>query len=288
MSLAEHMTSWAPGVEIRSERLTEQPTRAMGALLDRPVAQMERGRPLPPLWHWLYFLDHVPQAELGPDGHPRAGGFLPPIPRRRRMFAGGRLTVTRPLMIGEQVTRRSTMAASTIKHGRTGELLFVTLRHEFAADDTPCMVEEQDLVYRSDASAPTAPSARGAAPVAPIVSSDAPWQFRFTADPVVLFRFSALTYNAHRIHYDQNYAQQVEAFPALVVHGPLLALLLLELPRRFVPQRTVTAFNFRVHSPVFAAQPVLVSGEPSGADAWALSARASPEAASVTGALRLR
>jgi hydroxyacyl-ACP dehydratase HTD2-like protein with hotdog domain len=150
-------------------------------------------------------------------------------------------------------------------------------------------VEESDLVYRSDGSVPKAADGTGDTdPAASAPSSKALWQLRFTTDPLSLFRFSALTYNAHRIHYDRPYAQQVEGFPERVVHGPLLALLLLELPRRFAPQGNVAAFGFRAHRPIFAGQPVLMHGSENGGGAWALAARTGTGSESMTGTVRLR
>ncbi|MFE9327509.1 MaoC family dehydratase N-terminal domain-containing protein [Nocardia sp. NPDC052278] len=270
MSLADYLRDWHPDNDIRTERLSPGPMRGLAALLDRTVAADE-GSPLPPLWHWLYFLDALPQSALGPDGHPRDGGFLPPIPHRRRMFAGGRLTVHRPLTIGDEVTRVSTLERTTLKQGSTSELLFVTVRNEFSVGGTPMVVEESDLVYRSDDSA--TPAAASGPPIEPAPATDAPWQLTFTADPVRLFRFSALTGNAHRIHYDEPYTREVEGFSGLVVHGPLLALLLLELPRRFAPERTVASFEFRARKPIFAGQPFTVHGrdDDPGIGTWNLA-----------------
>jgi hydroxyacyl-ACP dehydratase HTD2-like protein with hotdog domain len=305
--LAAHLSGWDPPAERREEVMSPEPAVALAALLDEPAAGFSIGANVPPLWHWLYFLDRVPQADLGADGHPRDGSFLPPIPHRRRMFAGGRLDVTRPLRFGETVTRTSRIGAVVAKTGRQGEMLFVTVRHELQVGDDVCVVEEADLVYRSEdpddavpnnspahdsapSDSPAHDSARSA--VASPEPSSAPWQLSFCADPPALFRFSALTYNAHRIHYDLPYTQQVEHFPGLVVHGPLLALLLLELPRRNRPDRSVTGFDFRARRPIFAGQPVLFVGEPqvsTGDDAESaaqLSARTTGPDAAMTGQVR--
>jgi hydroxyacyl-ACP dehydratase HTD2-like protein with hotdog domain len=291
MSLEQYLVDWHSQAQVRTERIAPEPVGALAALLDQRTPCQEHGDELPPLWHWLYFLDRVPHAELGVDGHPREGGFLPPIPHRRRMFAGGRLQVMHPISVGEEVTRRTALVDAVVKEGRSGELLFVTVRHELTVSGEPRVVEESDLVYRSDDSVPKAAEGTGADPTdptPPVPSSEAPWQLRFTADPVSLFRFSALTYNAHRIHYDRPYAQQVEGFPELVVHGPLLALLLLELPRRFAPQRSVAAFGFRARRPVFAGQPVLVHGTGNGNGAWELAAGTGAGSGAMTGTVRLR
>jgi 3-methylfumaryl-CoA hydratase len=244
---------WAPEPYEITEEIGTAPASALAGLFDVEPP----GDALPPLWQWLYFLDRPAQRELGPDGHPLTGRFLPPIPDRRRMFAGGRFTARSPLRFGESITRRAELASTAVKQGRSGEMLFVTVRHTFLRGRTEVAVEEQDLVYRSGdpAAKPTSPSYE--APEA-----DAPWLLRMTTDPVLLFRFSALTYNAHRIHYDEAYATQIEGHSGLVVHGPLLALLCLELPRRH--GRTVTELAFRARSPVYAGQPFAVCGNPEG------------------------
>lgn len=247
------VSGWAPQPRETTERIDPAPAAALAALLDVEPPEAS----LPALWHWLHFLERPAQRELGPDGHPLAGRFLPPIPDRRRMFAGGRYTATGAMAYGQTVTRREELAATATKRGRSGELLFVTVRHTFTADGAQVAVEEQDLVYRSGA-----PAAAPAPPPVEEPEVDAPWLLRMTADPVLLFRFSALTYNAHRIHYDEPYATGVEGHAGLVVHGPLLALLCLELPRR--RDRRVTGFSFRARAPVYAGQPFAVCGGPDG------------------------
>jgi 3-methylfumaryl-CoA hydratase len=176
------------------------------------------------------------------------------------MFAGGRFTVRSPLRIGDRVTRCSELASTALKQGRSGEMLFVTVRHTFLSDGTEIATEEQDLVYRSGDPATRPPQPSFEAPGVDAV--DAPWALPMTADPVLLFRFSALTYNAHRIHYDEPYTTQVEGHPGLIVHGPLLAILCLELPRRAGYE--VTELSFRARSPVYAGQPFAATGSPEG------------------------
>jgi 3-methylfumaryl-CoA hydratase len=256
--MAEMIAGWAPEPVETTDTITVGPALALAALLDTEPTVTGPGDPIPPLWHWLYFLDRPASRELGPDGHPAAGRFMPPLPQRRRMFAGGRVSYHRPIRCGDEVTRRSELADATIRHGRTGELLFVTVRSVFTSSGAAIATEEQDLVYRSGP--PSTPAGRPeptAAPAAP-----APWRLQIVPDPVLLFRFSALTYNAHRIHYDEGYATGVEGHPGLVVHGPLLALLCLELPRRHVPHRAVTKLSFRARAPLYAGQPCDVTGGP--------------------------
>jgi hydroxyacyl-ACP dehydratase HTD2-like protein with hotdog domain len=250
------VADWTPPEIVSTDVLTPGPVAALAALFDQPDPAPRDGDPLPPLWHWLYFAEWVPQSELGPDGHPRDGAFLPPLPERRRMFGGGRLTVHAPLRRGDTVTRRAGVAGVRTRRGGSGWLLLVTVRYEFSVGGEVLVVEEQDIVYRdprTPSSAPTSGAEDGL---------DGPWRFELVPDPVLLFRFSALTANAHRIHYDLPYATQVEGYPGLLVHGPLLALSLLELPRRFAGERAVREFTYRARRPVFAGRPIIVRGGP--------------------------
>ena len=275
--MSEIIAGWAPGPAETTETIAAEPAAAMSGLLDREPAVTAPGDPIPPLWHWLYFLDRPATSELGPDGHPAAGHFMPPIPQRRRMYAGGRASYTGAFRCGDEITRRSELADATVKQGRTGELLFVTVRSVFTRAGAVIATEEQDVVYRSGP-----PAARGSAgPRGPSeaaglaaggsagprgfneAAGPAPWQIQIVPDPVLLFRFSALTYNAHRIHYDADYATGVEGHPGLVVHGPLLALLCFELPRRHAPRQQVTQLSFRARSPVYVGQRCTVTGGPS-------------------------
>jgi 3-methylfumaryl-CoA hydratase len=261
--LAAHLEGWAPEPVEVTGRLDAWPVRAFAGMLDQPAPPHAPGDPLPPLWHGFHLLDHPAQSELGEDGHPAHGRFLPPLPDRRRMFAGGRLEVRDPLRVDEVVTRRSSLASATPKSGRSGAMVLVTVRHEFTRDGELAVVEEQDFAYRSQ----PAGTARGLPPAARAETAEQPpreWHLRLETDPALLFRFSALTYNTHRIHYDHPYVTGVEGYPGLVVHGPLLALLLLELPRRFAPDRRVTEFSYRLLRPAFAGTAVVAAGAPRG------------------------
>ncbi|SEG69320.1 3-methylfumaryl-CoA hydratase [Thermomonospora echinospora] len=242
-----------------TDELPPGPAAVLAGVLDRPGDAPGQGEPLPPLWHWLYFLEWPAQSELGADGHPAHGHFLPPIPERTRMFAGGRLRVHAPLEVGRPAVRTSTLAGVNVKQGRTGEMLFVTVRHEIRQTGELRITDEQDLVYRSG-SAP----ARHELDTRPLPSSQDPWRLPVAADTPLLFRFSALTANAHRIHYDAPYARDVEGYPGLVVHGPLLAVLMAELPRRHAPERRVTGLTYRFRRPVFLGEQALVTGGPDG------------------------
>ncbi|MBU8822452.1 FAS1-like dehydratase domain-containing protein [Mycolicibacterium goodii] len=254
--LDRFLTDWSPGPTITEDILSGLRLQQLAATLDIGE-QFADGDPVPPLWHWVFFLDWPPSAELGADGHPRDGHFLPPIPNRRRMFAGGRLTVRQPLRVGHPAQRESRIASTALKRGRSGELLFVTVRHVYRHDGTVRLVEEQDLVYRSDTGAAT-PFERADQPL-PTVT--VPWSTSPQTDPALLFRFSALTGNAHRIHYDHAYATGIEGYPDLVVHGPLLAIYLSELVRA---QGFVREFSFKLQRPVFVGDSIRVQGQPDG------------------------
>ena len=250
-------------VEVADEIATA-PVRLMQALLD--VADPGALPPvLPPLWHWLYFLPGERQSNIGADGHPRRGGFLPPVALPRRMWAGGRLRFLRPLALGAAVRRVSTIQSVSAKSGRSGSLVFVTVRHEVGDAQGLAVHEEQDIVYR-DAPAPGA-----TAPAPAAAPTDEQFGRSVVPDPVLLMRYSALTFNGHRIHYDRPYAMQEEAYPGLVVHGPLIATLLLEELRRAHHGRTVRSFEFKAVSPLFDTAPFTVNGRLDGRTArlWA-------------------
>ncbi|MBI1774494.1 MAG: MaoC family dehydratase N-terminal domain-containing protein [Proteobacteria bacterium] len=231
------------------------PAAALSATLDREDAPPATGEALPPGWHWLYFLEAVRSSRLGEDGHAERGGFLPPVELPRRMWAGGRLIFHRPLCVGEAIRQESEILAIEEKEGRSGKLVFVTVRHVVTSEGALAVEEEHDIVYRG---APgTAERAKRSEPAPP----EAAWQRRVVPDAVMLFRFSSLTFNAHRIHYDHPYVTQVEGYPGLVVHGPLQAILLLDLCRRLAP-RPVRNFAFRALAPVFAGETLTLQGKP--------------------------
>ncbi|HEY8554612.1 MAG TPA: MaoC family dehydratase N-terminal domain-containing protein [Burkholderiales bacterium] len=251
----EHLRTWIGKTEVQPDVISPMRAAALAAVLDDERTP-QPGEALPPLWHWIYFLSAVRQSQLGPDGHPRRGGFLPPVPLARRMWAGGRFEFHRPLRIGAEATRISRVADVTYKEGRTGPLVFVQVRHEIGDAEGIALTEEQDLVYR-DAPRPGEPSA---APKAP--PGEYAWRREIRPDPVLLFRYSALTFNGHRIHYDRPYATGVEGYPGLVVHGPLIATLLLDLLRRNLPAAAVARFRFRAVRPLFDTAPFFVCGRP--------------------------
>jgi 3-methylfumaryl-CoA hydratase len=263
----EHLRSWIDKPETLHDRVTRFPIAALSATLDRDDPAPAAGDPLPLLWHWLYFLPTARQSVLGPDGHPARGGFLPPVPLPRRMWAGGRFVYHQPLRVDEAITRVSTVQDVTIKHGRSGSLCFVLVRHEVSGGNGLALVEEHDIVYR-DVPQPGEPPAASRP-----VRTDDVWRRDVVPTEPLLFRYSALTFNSHRIHYDRRYVTETEGYPGLIVHGPLIATLLLDLLRRH-SDRAVRSFLFRAVHPVFDISPFSVHGVPGGEDAalWACDA----------------
>jgi 3-methylfumaryl-CoA hydratase len=243
-TLEDALRRWDPASVETTRRVDPWAVAAFADLLDASVGDV-----LPPLWQGVLPVEHPRQSTLGVDGHPADGAFLPPIPDRRRMFAGGRLRLSGPIPVGAQLQSRAHVAEVTVKRGRSGEMAFVRQRHELLVGGSLAAVEEQDIVYRSEPAGAGRKAVRRPGPAEPV---EATWRIGLDVEETLLFRFSALTYNAHRIHYDLPYATRVEAYPGLVVHGPLLALLALELPRRHAPERRVTAFDYRLVRPSFA------------------------------------
>jgi 3-methylfumaryl-CoA hydratase len=254
-----HLQGWVGRSETLTDDITAAPMRGLSATLDRDDPAPLAGAALPPLWHWLYFLPQHRQSEIGPDGHAKRGGFLPPVPLPRRMWAGGRLQwdAANPLVVGDAARRVSRIESVTHKAGRTGDLLFVLVRHEIHNGRGLCVTEEHDIVYRA--------AALPSDPVPPPVAAEtaAVWQREIVPDDVLLFRYSALTFNGHRIHYDRKYVTEVEGYPGLIVHGPLIATLLVDLVRRQVPHGFVKSFSFKAVRPTFDWHPFRVHGQPS-------------------------
>ena len=250
-------SAWIGHSETMQDTIGPTPVIALDATLDHPRRPVEKGTALPPLWHWLYFLPMHRQSEIGPDGHARRGGFLPPVPLPRRMWAGSQFEFHSPIRVGDAVERTSTIADVTAKQGRTGKLVFVKVRHEVRCNDAadPALVEYHDIVYR-EAQRP------GDVPPPQKAPTGAPWQREIVPDDVFLFRYSALTFNGHRIHYDRRYVTEVEGYAGLVVHGPLIATLLLDLLRRQRPDADVATFSFKAVRPTLDLHPFRVNGAP--------------------------
>ena len=254
------LQDWISRTETTHDVVTPTPCAALSATLDWPDSNRPAaGSALPALWHWLYFLPIYRQAEIGPDGHAQRGGFMPPVPLPRRMWAASDFVFREPLCVGDTLSRTSTIADVQEKTGRTGSLIFVQVRHELRRNgaDAVALTENQHIVYRAAAApgdvvpTPTAAPAHGQ------------WERRIVPDDVLLFRYSALTFNGHRIHYDRKYVTEVEGYPGLVVHGPLIATLLMDLLRRELPDAVVRTFTFKAVRPTFDIHPFSVHGDPS-------------------------
>lgn len=258
------MTDWIGRTEHRHDILHPEPARFMQATLDR-ASTLAKGDPLPPLWHWLYFLEAKPAHELGRDGHPKKGGFLPPVALPRRMWAGGRFEFHTPLRLGAAASKRSTIENVVEKDGRTGKLCFVTVRHEISVGETLALSEEHDIVYRED------PARNATAPGPKAAPDNAELSEDITPTQVMLFRYSALTFNGHRIHYDVDYARNVEGYGGLVFHGPLTATLLVDLAAR-TRGRMPRKFSFRGLAPLSGMEPFRIEGTNEATD-FALWAR---------------
>ena len=234
--------------------------RQLAASLDLDPAPFTDGAELPPLWHWIFTTPLSPLREAGPDGHPARGGFLPPVPLPRRMWAGSQLEWLRAPRLGEPLRRESKVESVDMKQGKSGTLVFVKVRHEWRSGASLLMREGQDIVYRE------APPAARAKPSAP---AEAPvWREPLGANParcalvpndVLLFRYSALTFNSHRIHYDRRYCLEVEGYPGLVVHGPLMATVMATLAWLQAGRRAPRAYSFRALAPVFDGEAIGVT-----------------------------
>ena len=248
-----HAHEWIGRTETLSDTIHPVPCKALAAALNREWKPKEGDR-LPPLWHWLYFLETARQEELAADGHRKRGGFLPTVQLPRRMWAGSQVQFHSEIEIGKELVRRSTIESIKETSGRSGALTFVKIRHEIRSDHCPAITEIQDIVYR-EAAKPGDTQVS-----APASESPGDYHQEITADSRLLFRYSALTFNAHRIHYDYQYATQTEGYPNVIVHGPLLATLMLELLCFNFPEEVLKYFEFRALSPIFGDSRFSVHG----------------------------
>ena len=253
-----NLNEWVGRTETTEDQITAAPIAALSATLDRDAARPAAGTPIPALWHWLYFLPLAPQSEIGPDGHAKRGGFLPPVDLPRRMWAASQLRFDQPLRVGDSIARTSKIESVNEKSGRSGRLVFVKVRHEIRANGggEPALTEFHDIVYRE------APKSGDVVPPPQAAPAPAKWEKKWVPDDVLLFRYSALTFNGHRIHYDRRYVTEVEGYPGLIVHGPLIATLLHDLLRWQFPDARVAAFEFRAVRPLFDLHPFTVCGAP--------------------------
>lgn len=259
---ADVLQRWVGRTQAERDTPTALRIAELAATLD-DAREYPAGSEVPPGWHWILFHSIGPTSVLGPDGHLPRGGFLPPVTLPRRMWAGGRLTFHRSLRVDEPVDRKSEIASISEKSGRNGRLVFVTVKHQLRGAAGLAIEEDQDIVYREATAGATAP------PAPP--HADPTWTQEIRPDERLLFRYSALVFNAHRIHYDRDYAMKVEGYGGLVVHGPLIATYLLEVARK--NNARLAAFSYRGVSPLFDGAPFRVCGLPSAdgrtADLWA-------------------
>jgi 3-methylfumaryl-CoA hydratase len=253
----DDLRAWIGRSETVHDTIHPTPVAALTATLDHPATDTAPGTLLPPLWHWLYFLPLHRQSDIGADGHARRGGFLPPVPLPRRMWAGSQFEFRSQIRLGDQVARTSTIDDVSRKEGRTGPLVFVKVRHELRCNGAsePALVEFHDIVYRE---------AQGPNDVVPPpqAAGKGEWRREIVPNDVLLFRYSALTFNGHRIHYDRKYVTEVEGYPGLIVHGPLIATLLMDLLRRQMPGADVSSFQFKAVRPTFDLNAFHVHGQP--------------------------
>ncbi len=258
MTPPKSLQSWVGRQEIADDILTPRRFASTAATLDKDMSWPDVGTPIPPAWHWVYFTPVTPSSKLAADGHEALGRFLPPVDLPRRMWAGGRIEFLSRLTVGEPGRRVSTVKEITEKAGKSGRLVFVLVEHRISIGDRLCLREEQDIVYRE---APV-PGARSPKP--PAAPADADFSTPIVPTPSLLFRYSALTFNTHKIHLDRDYCRDVEGYPGLVVHGPLIATLLLELVRENLPGADVARFSFRAISPLFDIGKFTVNGRRDG------------------------
>ena len=249
----EPISNWLGRQETLEETLAAGPAQGLAATLNlNPADFASDGAVLPPVWNWLYFLPRAPSHQIGPDGHPKRGGFLPPITLARRMWAGSRCRFHQDLCVGERATKTSTILKISEKQGRAGTLFFVTVGHTIHVGPNLAYEEEQDIVYMDIPQVFKPPE--------PVALPPCTWQHAVALDPVLLFRFSALTFNGHRIHYDRDYAMGVENYPGLVVHGPLQAILAFHYGCLEQAGRKPQAFRFKGVRPVFDFDSLTVNG----------------------------
>ncbi|WP_169566069.1 FAS1-like dehydratase domain-containing protein [Sneathiella limimaris] len=245
------LTDWIGNVEKRTELIHQQALDGFAALMDEDAAPSSF---LPAGGHWMFFLPTDRQSNLAHDGHGKKGDFLPPVDLPRRMWAGGRLKFQRPIKAGDTIEKISTVKSVEEKEGRSGNLVFVTVEHELNKDGNCYIREEHDIVYREAAQPGETPPTPKMAPI------DADWEQTIVPDPVMLFRYSALTFNGHRIHYDRDYVTSVEGYPGLVVHGPLIGTLLMKLAIDNMGGKSLKTFEFRNSSPIFDTDPFRICG----------------------------
>lgn len=258
----EHLKDWIGKTEHVDDTVTQFQVHGLRALFDDPTVP-RAGDPCGPMDHWCFFNPRVPASMIGADGHPMRGGFMPPVPLPRRMFGGCRATHHQPLRVGEKAHRKSTISDVVIKPGRTGTLVICTVKVEISGEDGLCITEDQDIIYRDNPPPDAKDGAVGKTNPAP---ADRDYIRTITPDPVMLFRYSAVTFNGHRIHYDRKYVTEVEGYPGLIVHGPLTASHMLYFAMERKPGKAVKCFDFQARAPLFDTAPFQVAGKETNRD----------------------
>ena len=260
----DHLKTWEGRQEVVSDRLRLETAEALAATLDLDDISFAAGDPLPLSWQWLYFNPVARARDLDRDGHPKMGDFLPPVSLPRRMWAAGSMEVNRPLQMDIPAEKRSTIESVEFKQGRSGPLVFVAVRHDYWQEGQCALKEVQNIVYRGEAMGadPT--------PLDPPAVRTSVWSKVLTPDAVQLFRYSAVTFNAHRIHHDQAYVVDVEGYPGLIVHGPLTATLLMQFVDEKIGAGKIRTFSFRAKRPLYVNRPLTLHGNPTGrrVDLW--------------------
>ena len=256
---------------VSTDVATAAPANLLRLAFDRSEPELRRGDPLPSGWHVLYFLPRCGPDELRPDGSPREAGVVPSMPLPRRMFAGERLRFHQPIRIGDELRRETELTDLSVKSGATGTLVFATVTSRIFARGGLALEEERRTVFREEVK----PGERNQAPRREESPADTPWRRRVAPDPILLFRFSALTFNSHRIHYDRPWAMEVEGYPGLVVHGPLTSTLLIDFARDHTPGRVFLSYTTQARAPLFDTAPFELLGRPradgGGAELWAVT-----------------
>ena len=267
----EHLEQFIGRRQVSTDVVTAGPANQLRLTFVRDEGELRPGDPLPPGWHILYFLPQFSSDQLRPDGSPAESGVVPPLPLPRRMFAGERLRFHRPIRIGETLTRETELTDLAVKTGGTGTLVFATVLSRFSGPEGLALEEERRTVFREEVRA----GERNRAPRREVVPDDVPWRRRTTPDPVRLFRFSALTFNSHRIHYDRPWAMDVEGYPGLVVHGPFTSTLLIDFARDENPGRAFATYTTQARAPLFDTAPFELRGRPvddgRGCELWAVT-----------------
>lgn len=279
----EDLRSHIGRTQVATDLIHAGPANLLRLALGRPEPEFREGDPLPPAWLGLYFLPRIASAELRPDGSPRDTGVVPAMPLPRRMFAGERVRFLRALRIGEAVRRETALTDIAVKSGGTGTLVFATVQSRVFGADGVVLEEERRTVFREEVKA----GERNQAPRREPAPTEVEWRRRVTPDPVLLFRFSALTFNSHRIHYDRPWAMDVEGYPGLVVHGPLTTTLLIDFARDQNPGRRILAYATQARAPLFDTAPFELRGRPTADGRCALWAVTPEDAVAMSAEVEL-